>query len=56
MRTLLDLAKHLSLETVAEYVEDEETARLLHDWGVDYFQGAHYGRAQAHPAPSDETR
>lgn len=56
VRTLLDLAKHLSLETVAEYVEDEETARLLRDWGVDYFQGAHYGRAQAHPAPSDETR
>ena len=50
VRTLIDLARHLSLKVVAEWVEDAETARLLLDWGVDYFQGSHYGRAEARPA------
>lgn len=49
VRTLIDLARHLSLKVVAEWVEDEETALLLREWGVDYFQGAHYGRAEARP-------
>lgn len=45
VRTLIDLAHHLGLKIVAEWVEDEETARLLRDWGVDYFQGLLFGRA-----------
>ncbi|PPD43442.1 MAG: GGDEF-domain containing protein [Methylocystis sp.] len=49
VRTLIDLARHLSLKVVAEWVEDEETARILREWGVDYFQGALYGRAAAQP-------
>jgi len=28
---------------VAEWVEDEETAALLAEWGVDYLQGRHCG-------------
>lgn len=43
VRTLIDLAQHLGLATVAEWVEDEETARLLAGWGVDYLQGDHLG-------------
>ncbi len=43
VRTLIDLAQHLGLTTVAEWVEDEATARLLADWGVDYLQGDHIG-------------
>lgn len=39
VRTLVDLARHLGIATVAEWVEDEEVARLLADWGVDYLQG-----------------
>ena len=43
VQTLIDLAHHLGLTTVAEWVEDEETARLLTSWGVDYLQGDHCG-------------
>ena len=45
VRTLLDLANHLGIATVAEWVEDEETAGLLRGWGVTYFQGELFGRA-----------
>lgn len=43
VRTLIDLARHLGIATVAEWVEDEETACLLSGWGVDYLQGDHCG-------------
>ncbi len=49
VRTLIDLARHLSLKVVAEWVEDEATAHILRDWGVDYFQGALFGCAGALP-------
>lgn len=49
VRTLIDLARHLSIKVVAEWVEDEATARILRDWGVEYFQGALYGRAEERP-------
>ena len=51
VRTLLDLANHLGIATVAEWVEDEETANLLRGWGVTYFQGELYGRARAEILP-----
>ncbi|BDV33103.1 putative bifunctional diguanylate cyclase/phosphodiesterase [Methylocystis iwaonis] len=54
VRTLIDLARHLSLEVVAEWVEDESTARILRDWGVEYFQGALYGRAAERPTLDDK--
>ena len=41
------VAKEFGLKTVAEFVEDEETARILAKIGVDYAQGYYYG----HPAP-----
>jgi EAL domain-containing protein (putative c-di-GMP-specific phosphodiesterase class I) len=53
VRTLIDLARHLSLKVVAEWVEDEATARILRDWGVEYFQGALYGSAAERPATDD---
>ena len=43
VRTLVDLAHHLGIPTVAEWVEDEETAAMLRDWGVDYLQGTFFG-------------
>jgi EAL domain-containing protein (putative c-di-GMP-specific phosphodiesterase class I) len=46
VRTLLDLARHLNIEAVAEWVEDAETARLLSEWGVDYGQGNFFGEAR----------
>ena len=39
VRTLVDLAHHLGIATVAEWVEDEDAARLLAEWGVDFLQG-----------------
>ena len=39
VRTLIDLAQHLGIETVAEWVVDEESARKLATWGVTYLQG-----------------
>lgn len=39
VRTLIDLAQHLGIETVAEWVVDEEAARKLSAWGVTYLQG-----------------
>ncbi len=44
VKTLVDLARHLGLEIVAEWVGDEATAQILRVMGVDYFQGDYYGR------------
>jgi EAL domain-containing protein (putative c-di-GMP-specific phosphodiesterase class I) len=46
VRTLLDLARYLNIEAVAEWVEDAETARLLSEWGADYGQGNFFGEAR----------
>ncbi|MDF2996787.1 MAG: diguanylate cyclase [Xanthobacteraceae bacterium] len=40
VRTLLDLARHMGMQTVAEWVPDEATAEQLAEWGCDYLQGA----------------
>ena len=45
VRTLIDLARRLGLKTVAEWVQDEEAAKVLSDWGCDYLQGALIGLA-----------
>ncbi len=57
VRTLVDLAHHLGIPTVAEWVEDAESAALLSSWGVDYLQGHYFGPAQAvaRPAPVSAT-
>lgn len=49
VHTLLDLAQRLGLTTVAEWVQDEEAARLLADWGCDYLQGKLIGLADITP-------
>jgi diguanylate cyclase (GGDEF)-like protein len=45
VRTLIDLAERLGLETVAEWVQDEEAASILAEWGCDYLQGQLIGLA-----------
>jgi diguanylate cyclase (GGDEF)-like protein len=45
VQTLIDLGKRLKLATVAEWVQDEETAKVLQSWGCDYIQGALIGLA-----------
>jgi EAL domain-containing protein (putative c-di-GMP-specific phosphodiesterase class I) len=51
VRTLVDLARHIGLPVVAEWVEDAETAKILSDWGVEYLQGDYF--APATVAPDD---
>src|SRR5215469_7870121 len=50
VRTLVELAKHFHLETVAEWVGSEEEANLLEAMGVEYFQGFHCGEPSMCPA------
>ena len=45
VHTLIDLSRRLGLKTVAEWVQDEEAAKLLSEWGCDYLQGALTGLA-----------
>ena len=45
VRTLVDLANHLGVQTVAEWVQDEESASMLASWGVTFLQGEHCGLA-----------
>jgi diguanylate cyclase (GGDEF)-like protein len=47
VQTLIDLARRLEIKTVAEWVQDEESAKMLRDWGCDYIQGRLIGLASA---------
>jgi EAL domain-containing protein (putative c-di-GMP-specific phosphodiesterase class I) len=50
VHTLCDLARHVNVPIVAEWVEDAASAEILKDWGVSYLQGHHFGKAAALPA------
>jgi EAL domain-containing protein (putative c-di-GMP-specific phosphodiesterase class I) len=52
VRTLVDRAQHMGIATAAEWVDDEATARLLANWGVDYLQGGLFGEPEAVLQPS----
>ena len=45
VQTLIDLSRRLGIKTVAEWVQDEESAQMLSDWGCDYIQGHLIGLA-----------
>src|SRR5438477_1607806 len=45
VRTLIELGRSLGIETVAEWVQDDEAAAILAGWGCDYLQGDLIGRA-----------
>jgi EAL domain-containing protein (putative c-di-GMP-specific phosphodiesterase class I) len=47
VHTLIDLSRRLGLKTVAEWVQDEEAARMLIGFGCDYLQGALIGLAKS---------
>jgi diguanylate cyclase (GGDEF)-like protein len=47
VQTLIDLAHRLEIRTVAEWVQDEESAMMLRDWGCDYIQGRLIGLASS---------
>lgn len=45
VQALLDLARHMNLTTIAEWVPSEEVAVMLADLGCNYLQGDHTGPA-----------
>jgi len=47
VQTLIDLARRLGIKTVAEWVQDEESAVMLREWGCDYIQGRLIGLASS---------
>ena len=47
VQTLIDLARRLDIKTVAEWVQDEQAASLLRDWGCDFIQGQLIGLASS---------
>ncbi len=50
VRSTLELAKALSLTTVAEGVESLESSKLLKQWGCDKLQGYYFSR----PVPPED--
>jgi len=49
VRTLVGLAKNFNIKTVAEWVGSDADAFLLQSFGVDYFQGFHFGEPVLDP-------
>ena len=49
VRALIDLARSFGIKTVAEWVETEEDAARLRDWGIDLMQGSLFGMAALTP-------
>jgi len=45
VQALIDMARRLDIATIAEWVQDDDSARMLGDWGCDYLQGELIGRA-----------
>jgi EAL domain-containing protein (putative c-di-GMP-specific phosphodiesterase class I) len=52
VRSMLAVARNFDIRTVAEGVEDEATAELLSELGVDLLQGYYIGRPAPMPAPA----
>lgn len=42
-RTLIEMAHHFGIRTVAEWVETEGDAEILRSLGIDFLQGNHFG-------------
>lgn len=51
VQAVVDIARGLGTDTIAEFVQDDETLSLLRDFGVGYAQGYHTGR----PGPLGST-
>jgi diguanylate cyclase (GGDEF)-like protein len=50
VKTLIELSRHLKVETVAEWVDDTIIADMLTDWGITYLQGHLIGEAKVRKA------
>lgn len=55
VRSMVDIAKRLGKRTVAEFVGDQETLRLLGEYGVDYAQGYFIGKPSGAILPARQS-
>lgn len=56
VKSMIDIAKALGKEVVAEFVQNEATVELLKGYGVDYLQGRHFGTpSETLPPPTVAT-
>ncbi|MBS3737330.1 EAL domain-containing protein [Candidatus Bipolaricaulota bacterium] len=46
VQSIVEVAHRLKKETIAEFVEDEETLEMVRNYGTDHAQGYHIGRPQ----------
>ncbi len=44
VKTIIAFAKEQNIQTVAEFVENENIFNILNDLGVDYSQGYYFGK------------
>jgi diguanylate cyclase (GGDEF)-like protein len=44
VKAIVEIARGLGKRTIAEFVQDDETTRMLREYGVDMAQGFHLGR------------
>jgi diguanylate cyclase (GGDEF)-like protein len=44
VKAIVEIARGLGKTTIAEFVQDDETTRMLREYGVDMAQGYHLGR------------
>lgn len=44
VKAIVEIARGLGKRTIAEFVEDEDTTKMLRDYGVDMAQGYHLGK------------
>ena len=47
VKSMIDISHSLGKKTVAEFVEDRETLKMLQDFGVDFVQGYLIGKPQS---------
>lgn len=47
VKSIIQVARTVGKQTIAEYVQDEETLAMLRDLGVDYAQGYYLGKPDA---------
>jgi EAL domain-containing protein (putative c-di-GMP-specific phosphodiesterase class I) len=52
VQAIVQIARGLGKQTVAEFVGDEETMSLLREYGVDFAQGYHIGKPRPARPPA----
>lgn len=46
IKTVVELAEHFAMDTVAEWVTDEASAKMLTEAGISHMQGFHFGQPE----------